>query len=418
MAHDDDRALQKRLERLQAAMEPRPTRRDARQQRREEKRARRKQSGSGAGGSLAVAIAFIAAAIALGKPGLFVPGIILAIVGGVRLLQTALAKPQSDPTRPSIGMGASVASTATVEAGAVVEMGADIEDGAVVRAGAVVRMGATIAKNAVIEQGAVIGWGCDVEEGAVVEAGAIVGSGATVKKGARVPAGMRLPPGADWGQGAASPSPAAVPVRAAVVAPKDERRARIEESCARIESELQQLPESFREYLGATQQTAGALRQTCLELLERERALRAEASDESLKFLDTEHAELQKRVDAATDAQVKGSLGSALGAIADQKKQRLIIRTQADRLEAELTRLQWTLQGMSTQLIRLRTTGAEAGKPPSTEMMQSVQQLHSEIDAIADALEQVSLADRPGFQPVSDVTGEDSTRPLPDQRVR
>jgi hypothetical protein len=278
--------------------------------------------------------------------------------------------------------------------------------------GAVVRMGSTVHENAVIETGAVVGWGCTIEAGAVVEAGAQIGAGSTVRKGSRVPAGMRVAPGAAF-------SNAGVSAPAATSQPADERRGRIEAACAKIEAEIAQLPETFREHLGATGETAASLRQTCLTLLDRERVLRGEASDEGLKFLDTERAELEKRAGAATDAQVKKSLESAMGAIDEQKRQRLQVKTHADRLDAEVTRLQWTLDGMAAQLVRLRSAGVDASQPPGGEVLKTVQQLGEEIDAIADALEHVHASEQPMLQPISPVSSPDETLPkAPGQRLR
>ncbi|MBK7858754.1 MAG: hypothetical protein IPJ65_09055 [Archangiaceae bacterium] len=407
MTHErDDEALQRRLERLNRAISGRQAQRPGR---REQRRAERAGGGKGrALGLLPIALAFIAAAIATGKSGLLIPGLILAAIAASRLLASALSGAPKDLTRAHVGMGAEIADTAVLEPGAVVEMGAEVKAGARVSRGAVVRMGAEVETNAVIEPHAVIGWGVDVGAGAVVGEGAVIGAGATVKPGARVPPGTRVAPGGTFAASSGAPLPVAAPA-----AVRDERRDRIDQACARIEAELQKLPESFREHLGATAETATSLRATCLELIEREKALRQEASAESLQFLDTERAELQRRVDASSDDQVKRSLGSAVAAIEDQQKQRLQLKTHADRLEAELTRLQWTLDGMATQLLRLRSTGVDAGKPPSSEVMQSVNQLHDEIDAIADALEHVRAADQGLIAPVSEIAGPDESLPPP-----
>ncbi len=262
-------------------------------------------------------MSFITLGVVMGNKAFLIPGIILGALGAARGLRLALGPKREASTQPHIGMGADVAEGAIVgpgavvqmgadvgagaiiEPGAIVEMGADVGAGARVQKGAVVRMGASVHKDAVIETGAVIGWGCDIEAGAVVGAGAIIGAGSTVSAGARVPPGMRLLPGATFARGVSTSAPARAP------APGDERRARIEASCARIETEIGQLPETFREHLGATGETATALRTTCLELLDRERVLRVEASEDSLTFLDNEKTELEKRAAAATDAAVQ-----------------------------------------------------------------------------------------------------------------
>ena len=114
------------------------------------------------------------------------------------------------------------------------------------------------------------------------------------------------------------------------------------------------------------------------------------------------------RIASASDERVRDSLRSAVAAIDDQHQQRMRLRTNADRLDAELTRMQWTLDGMATQLVRLRTAGVEAGPASNTEVLRTVEQLHDEIDAIAEALEHVSGMGGPELQPVVDVAGEPS----------
>ena len=66
---------------------------------------------------------------------------------------------------------------------------------------------------------------------------------------------------------------------------------------------------------------------------------------------------------------------------------RELLHLGADRLQAEHTRLLYTLDGLASQFVRMRTAGAGAG---SAELEQSVLQLRAGIDAIADALEEVS----------------------------
>ena len=149
----------------------------------------------------------------------------------------------------------------------------------------------------------------------------------------------------------------------------------------------------MRAYLGASEQTVQSLRATCLGLLERERVLRRECSAESLEFLEKERAALEARIAAAADPSVRRSLEQALAALDEQRRQRALLQQRAERLDAELTRLLWTLDGMGTQLVRLRTAGAEAASAPDQAVLQSMQQLHQEIDAITEALEHVARGD-------------------------
>jgi len=373
-------------------------------------------------GAWVMAIALATAAVATGHLALLGPAVLLGILAGALALGSVADMVVSlipgvhvvrDPTRPHVGMGASVASDAVIEPGATVEMGADIGPGVIVKRGAIVRMGAEIRAGAIIEEGAIVGWGCDVKSGAVIGRNAIVGAGSDIGEGARVPEGMRLHPGSEWGErassDAASPS-VPVPVAPEPAKVVDPRAARIDAACARIEAELAQAPAQLREMLGASAQTATALRQTFQRLQAREAALRLESSEESLKFLQQERAELQKKAEASSDAAVKASLSSAVAAIDEQLRQRGFLRQSAERLDAELTRLSWTLDGMGAQLVRLRSAGQESASTPDAAMLDSMNQLQSEIDAIAGALEEVARDDRrahaAGITPVVDVTSE------------
>ncbi|MBS2023477.1 MAG: hypothetical protein JST92_13800 [Deltaproteobacteria bacterium] len=361
---------------------------------------------------LALAAVLLTIAIASGQVWLGALAALLATVSTVMLIAPLRRTLQSslpagvlppDPTRANIGMGAEVApgaiiepgatvgmgadiaAGAVIEAGATVEMGADVGAGSVIRAGAVVHMGATVGANVIIERDAVVSWGCDVENGAIVGERARVGAGATVGPGAQVPANTWVMPGADWMTKAAPPSPLA-----------DPRAARVEASCDRIESELSKASPLVRDALGTSRETVEGLRKTCRDLLEREQSLRAESSPESLRQLVEERATLHARASAETDEQIRTSLQRAIDAIDDQKKQRELLKRSADRLDAEFTRLMWTLDGLAAQLVRLRSAGQEASQAPDAEMNQSVARLKEEIEAIADALEQVGREGRKG----------------------
>jgi hypothetical protein len=390
---DDAGALQRRLARLERALGPAPL-----------EGAQPPKAGGlrtlllcGFGVSLTVALAGLAGgdAAALAGGGALSLASLAWLVGVDRVRAKAFARRIGADRPPArIGMGATVSGDATLAPGATVEMGATVEDGVVLQRDAVVRMGATVHARVVVEEGAVVGWGAEVGAGAVLGAKVIVGAGATVQAGARVPAGMRLLPGTTWtpGMGAsgASPSPS----------PEDPRLTRIDAACRQIESELRQGRPHVRELLGTSGGAVTALRATCSALVQREHALRAESSDERLAFLDREREELERRLAAARDERVRQSLSGAVAAIDDQKRQRASLATRADRLDAELTRMQWTLDGMAAQLVRLRTAGDDVATPPSDEVLRSLGQLHDEIDAMADALEHVS---EPPPEPVAEV---------------
>jgi carbonic anhydrase/acetyltransferase-like protein (isoleucine patch superfamily) len=282
-----------------------------------------------------------------------------------------------------VGMGASVAGDAVLEPGARVEMGASVGARAVLRADAVVRMGASVGAGAVLERGAVVSWGASVHDGAVVEEGATVGAGSDVLSGARVPAGMWLRPGSTFGGG----SPAAAVVPAALPRATDPRAARLAAVCDKLEAELRVSPERVREFLGGSGETVATLRSTCEDLARRERELRTEA--DAGARLDEERSALETRIASERDEQTASSLRGAIAAIDEQKRQREILKVRAERLDAEQTRLLYTLEGLASQFVRLRTSGMQPGA--GAEVDSSVAQLRNELDAIADALDDVTL---------------------------
>jgi len=241
----------------------------------------------------------------------------------------------------------------------------------------------------VIERGALVSWGASVHDSAVVEEEATVGAGSDVLAGARVPAGMWLRPGTTFGGGT---SPAARrPAAAAQLA--DPRLDRVAAACDKLEAELRASPERVREFLGGSQDTIATLRRTCEDLARRERELSAEVDGTALARLDEERAALEKRIAGQRDEPTADSLRGALAAIDEQKRQREILKVRSERLDAEQTRLLYTLESLASQFVRLRTSGTQPGA--TAELEKSVAQLRSELDAVADALDDVALHPTP-----------------------
>ncbi|HMK72970.1 MAG TPA: hypothetical protein VK454_06505, partial [Myxococcaceae bacterium] len=160
--------------------------------------------------------------------------------------------------------------------------------------------------------------------------------------------------------------------------------------CDRLAEELARAPEHVRAFLGASGATIVSLRRTCEDLVQRERALRSEVDPAAVARLDEERRRLEARIAAEPDELIRGSLQGAVAAIDAQRRQRELLRLGADRLQAEQTRLLYTLEGLASQFVRLRSAGTDAGRPPTAELERGVAQLGSEIDAIAEALEQVA----------------------------
>lgn len=340
-----------------------------------------------------LALFFIVLGFATGQKSVIAIGVALAAAGGMSMLPQLLARKGKN----AVGLGAEVAADAVLEPGATVEMGASVGSRAVVKAGAVIRMGATVHEGAIIERGAVVSWGADVHaravvgahavvgagadvhEDAVVGENAVVGAGADVHAGARVQPGLRLGAGSDFHGGmAALPAPS-----------PDPRSERLAAVWRKLEEEWAASPATVRSFLGGSEDTLAALRSTCEALAARERALRFEADEAALKRLDDERAALLARIDAQPDEQIRASLRGAVAALDEQKRQREQVRLTADRLEAESTRLLYTLEGLAAQFVRLRSAGTETA--PRAAVEQGVLQLRDELNAISDALEQVNL---------------------------
>ncbi|MCE9669090.1 hypothetical protein LY474_14855 [Myxococcus stipitatus] len=178
---------------------------------------------------------------------------------------------------------------------------------------------------------------------------------------------------------------------APVVAPSipDPRTAKVDALCARLLAELGQGPSVLREVVHAPERTVEALRKSCHELARRERELRELAKPEAGRELEDERAALARRVEAERDAVVRERLEAALVALDEQRRQRAELGTAADRLEAEFTRLYYTLEGLHTQVLRVRTADAAGEDVAGLGLRQSVAQLGAEVDAVADALEEV-----------------------------
>jgi carbonic anhydrase/acetyltransferase-like protein (isoleucine patch superfamily) len=367
---DDPRQLTRSLERALDALQ-KSRRTDAALER------HRPRHGPAAIALGAFALALFVLGLATGQHWLIYVALAAVAAGGLLFASGQVRRPVGNTAHPQIGMGATIAADAVLEPGARVEMGASVGARALVRRHAVVRMGASVGEGAVLERGALVSWGASVQDGAVVEEGATVGAGSDVLRGARVPAGMWLRPGSTFG-GSSSPS-----LRAPAPPVADPRQGRLTAVCDKLEAELRASPR-MREFLGGSEQTIATLRRTCEDLARRERELRDESD---ATRLGEERAGLEKRIAQERDELTAISLRGALTAIDGQKRQREILKVRADRLDAEQTRLLYTLEGLASQFVRLRTSG---GQPAPAELESSVAQLRAELDAISDALDDVA----------------------------
>ncbi|WP_408888275.1 hypothetical protein ACJ2CR_24515 [Myxococcus faecalis] len=171
--------------------------------------------------------------------------------------------------------------------------------------------------------------------------------------------------------------------------PVDSKVARVDAVCAKLLAELAQGPVVLREVVHAPERTVEALRQGCHALASRERTLRALATPEEASRLEEEHRALSARVATEQDAVVRERLQGALSALESQRQQRAELSTAADRLEAEYTRLFYTLEGLYAQVLRVRTADASGEDVAGLGLRQSVEQLGAEVEAVTEALEEV-----------------------------
>ena len=190
----------------------------------------------------------------------------------------------------------------------------------------------------------------------------------------------------------------------------DPRDARVDAVCARITEELGRAAPSVRELVGKNEKVVEQLRLTCRGLTERERELRGLCNPADQARLQQEREALAARIGAERDAVIIARLQGALQALDGQREQRAELSVAAARFEAEHTRIAYTLEGLHTQLLRLRSSDAASMDPASAALRQSLNQLGEEMDAVARAMDEVHRAD---LSPVSTVES-----PAPGGRTR
>jgi len=170
----------------------------------------------------------------------------------------------------------------------------------------------------------------------------------------------------------------------------DARLARVDELCDQLLADIRSGPAVLREIVQRPEESVQALRDGVHALERREREIRSLARPEDDARLQSERESLQRRLTAEQDAVIRQRLGQALEALDQQRSQRASLITAASRLEAERTRLLYTLEGLHTQVLAVRST-AEAGQEQAAaeRLRQSLDTLSGEVSAVAGALESV-----------------------------
>jgi hypothetical protein len=171
----------------------------------------------------------------------------------------------------------------------------------------------------------------------------------------------------------------------------DPRDQRVDAICDRILVELRASPAHVKEIFRKPEETISALRATCRELTRRERDVRRFLAPEEDVRLSRERDALSARVEGETDEVTRLRLASALGALDQQRQQRLELGRSAARFDAEHTRISYTLESLYTQVVRMRSADAGSVDVAGAGLRRSLDLLSHEVDALADALEKVNV---------------------------
>jgi hypothetical protein len=228
-------------------------------------------------------------------------------------------------------------------------------------------------------------WLLFVALGFGMSAASAIGSAAMARRAAR-----EAPQEAEK-EGAAEPAGVGVAEAesAKPAEPPDPRVTRIQNLCDKILAELESGPPIVREVVTEPQATIGGLRQACLETARRERELRTVLAAQDEGNLVSERDTLVARLSTERDEIVRDRLGQALRALEQQIAHRAELATAATRLEAENTRILYTLESLHMQLLRARST--DIGAPElGGKLRESLRALGTQIDAVAEALEWAS----------------------------
>ena len=172
-------------------------------------------------------------------------------------------------------------------------------------------------------------------------------------------------------------------------APVDPRLTRVDAVCEKLLAELRAGKGVLQEMVRSPERTVQDLRKSCHELIRRERELRTVAPPEDVQRLADERKKLETRWAAEEDVVVRDRLRAALQVLDEQVRQRAELTKAADRLEAEFTRLAYTLENLYAQVLRVRSADAADADVAGAGLRHSVEQLGAEVDAVTSALEEV-----------------------------
>ncbi|NOK10758.1 hypothetical protein [Corallococcus exercitus] len=179
-------------------------------------------------------------------------------------------------------------------------------------------------------------------------------------------------------------------------APEDPRLRRVDAVCEKLLAELRAGKGVLQEMVRSPERTVQDLRKSCHELIRRERELRTVAPPEDVRRLADERKTLETRWAVEEDVVVRDRLRATLQVLDEQVRQRAELTRAADRLEAEYTRLAYTLENLYAQVLRVRSADAADADVAGAGLRHSVEQLGAEVDAVTSALEEVHGAPMDG----------------------
>jgi hypothetical protein len=174
----------------------------------------------------------------------------------------------------------------------------------------------------------------------------------------------------------------------------DARMARVDALCDQLLADIRNAPPVLREVVHRPEETVRALRDGVHALERREHELRNLLRPEDEARLESERDALQRRLAEEKDDVTRNRLGQALEALERQRSARNSLLTAASRLEAERTRLLYTLEGLHTQVLSVSSTAAAGQDAAAAEQLRrSLDTLSDEVSAVAGALESVQSVD-------------------------
>ncbi|MEO6324162.1 MAG: hypothetical protein ABIT01_01065 [Thermoanaerobaculia bacterium] len=167
------------------------------------------------------------------------------------------------------------------------------------------------------------------------------------------------------------------------------RLTRVDDICRKMLAELKSAPALVRELLRKPEETVEALKAASHELARRERELRAAVTEEDAQRLQQERTGLEARVASETDDVVRGRLASALESLDAQLAHRRELGTLASRIEAEGTRILYSLENLRAKVLRASVADSASPDLAGEGLREGLEQLSREMDAVATALEEV-----------------------------